>query len=299
MNCFKDYESEVTHDLRNILSSSSKVSIDTLVLSGGGIKGIVHLGVLKMLEETGIINGIKNFAGTSVGGLICMLYVIGYTSVELWEFINSFNLEKLKSLKPETLFEEYGLDSGKKIHLLLKGLLKNKGFTDKTTMLDLYLRTGISLTLTVTCVNDKKACYISHTTFPNICLLDAARMTMSIPVYYTPVLYKNKYYIDGGCIDNFPIKLYKDNLSRVIGVYIRDRKKETSSIEGLEGYLRETIMCLLEGHSINNIEGYEEFSIIVDTYRISSMDLSISPEKKLKLFNDGYIACKEYISTRF
>ena len=54
-----------------------------LVLSGGGAKGLVHIGVLKVLEEAGIVP--DYISGTSMGSIIGGLYAIGYTAEQLSE----------------------------------------------------------------------------------------------------------------------------------------------------------------------------------------------------------------------
>ena len=66
-----------------------------LVLSGGGIKGIAHVGALYALDKLDILNNITEFAGTSVGSLVLALYVIGYKPVEMYEFIKAFNFKSV------------------------------------------------------------------------------------------------------------------------------------------------------------------------------------------------------------
>ena len=51
-------------------------------------------------------------------------------------------------------------------------------------------------------------------------LTDAIRITTSVPLYFQPVKYNNKTFIDGGCMDNYPINLFTDRLQEVIGVYL-------------------------------------------------------------------------------
>ena len=62
-----------------------KYNYTNLVLQGGGIRGFAHIGVVKKLEEIGLMNNIRRFAGTSVGALIVSLLVIGFTADEIME----------------------------------------------------------------------------------------------------------------------------------------------------------------------------------------------------------------------
>jgi len=60
-----------------------------LVLSGGGAKGIAHIGILKTLEEVGLTP--DYITGTSMGSIIGGLYSVGYTADELEELVTTIN----------------------------------------------------------------------------------------------------------------------------------------------------------------------------------------------------------------
>ena len=125
---------------------------------------------------------------------------------------------------------QYGLDSGKSIEYIIKRLIQAKGFNDEITLSQLFNITKKKLTITTVCLNTQQVCYISYENHPDLPLYLAIRMSISIPLYYTPVVYKNMYYVDGGCIDNYPINIYKDRLDDVIGVYLVESVKTTEKI---------------------------------------------------------------------
>ena len=81
-----------------------------LVLSGGGAKGLAHIGVLKVLEEAGIRP--DYISGTSMGSIIGALYAMGYTANEISAINDSVNWEKLLSdrisLNKIVMEEKYG-----------------------------------------------------------------------------------------------------------------------------------------------------------------------------------------------
>ena len=58
-----------------------------LVLSGGGIKGLIYIGIFKYFEEINIMKNIDTFVGASAGALFSVLYSIGYTSKQLYQFV--------------------------------------------------------------------------------------------------------------------------------------------------------------------------------------------------------------------
>ena len=84
------------------LSVTVKAQKVALVLSGGGSRGLAHVGVLKALEENHI--PIDYIAGTSMGAIIGGLYASGYTLAEIEKFVTSPNFEKWVKGEPD---EEY------------------------------------------------------------------------------------------------------------------------------------------------------------------------------------------------
>ena len=65
-----------------------------LVLSGGGIRGILHLGAIKTLNEKNIFKNIKNYAGSSAGSMISLLLSIGYTYNDIMIIFLKINTDK-------------------------------------------------------------------------------------------------------------------------------------------------------------------------------------------------------------
>ena len=75
---------------------------DTLVLPGGGIKGLILLGGVQYLIDNYYMKNIKNFVGTSIGSIIGYLLIIGYTPIEIFVYFQSPQgtklLEKLNDI---------------------------------------------------------------------------------------------------------------------------------------------------------------------------------------------------------
>ena len=84
------------------------------------------------------------------------------------------------------------------------------------TNIYIYNKTQKTLIVTAVCINEKQVYYISHENFPNMSVKLALRMSSCIPILFSPVLYNGKYFIDGGCMDNFPIHLFKKRINDVI-----------------------------------------------------------------------------------
>ncbi len=186
-----------------------------LVLSGGGARGIAHIGVLKVFEENGITPCC--ISGASMGAIIGGIYVSGATVREMENFVNEFvfgnvldkkyPLYKLQmfertnskfmkyfsiGLSLNALAKRKALDSGRKILYMLKELTQNKTFEEakipfQCTAVDLISGKTVAL---------KKG---------NLAL--ALRASMSIPLVFEPVKYGDMLLVDGGVVSNAPVCL--------------------------------------------------------------------------------------------
>ena len=280
-------QSEILNDKSNIPVYKEPKFKKKLVMSGGGIRGISLIGVLYALEKMECLDHIEEFAGVSVGALIIALCVIGYSGCEIYEFIKLFNLSRLKSISFWNL-NKYGLDTGQKIEYLLKRLIKGKGYDEDITLKKLYDLTKKKIIITTVCLNDIAVCYISHETHPNIPLYLAVRMSISLPIYYSPVFYEEKYYIDGGCLNNFPISLFDDDIDNVIGILLVENDIGSCKIENLEEYVMRVLQCIMKGINYNISKGYEKNTIKVLTDSINLINFDIDSQKIDTLFLNGY-----------
>jgi|LakMenEpi03Aug12_release.lakeMendotaPanAssembly.Ray.scaffolds.fasta_scaffold273181_2 NTE family protein len=260
-----------------------------LVLSGGGLKGISHIGALYALEKIGCMNSIQEFAGTSAGSLVIALYLIGYSATELYDFIKLLNLEKLKNISILNI-QSFGLDTGSRIEFVIKRLIKEKGHDENITLKDLYAKTNKMVTFITVCLNSMEICYVSHKTFPDLPLYLAIRMSLSIPFIYCPVIYKDNMYIDGACLDNYPITVFKDNLNETIGILLIDAKDNTRTIDNLETYILRVLECMMYGMTLGSKKGFENNTIEIHVESISIVNYEINNNKKDELFLKGYKA---------
>lgn len=274
-----------TTNITNNVCQNPKV----LVLSGGSVKGIAHIGVITALDRLGKLKNIDTFAGTSIGSLICALVVLGYDSHELHQFIMRFQLELLKNLKFENLLDKLGLDDGRKMEYVLKILIKQKTNDADITLGKLYEKTKKRLIIATTCLTDDNICYLDYENEPYMPLHLALRMSMCIPYMYVPITYKNKMYVDGACIDNYPIGLFKDRLHEVIGVYLRQPKCETSEINNIEQFTYRLLLCITN-FTERMSENYKDNTIYIDIKDISTFDFDLSLNKKKQMFESGYYA---------
>ena len=284
-----DIDEKIQKIISNYKVTKSKI-ITNLVLCGGGVRGIAHIGALKALEEHGILNKIKNISGSSIGGIIGCLIAIGYTPTELYDFIEIFDLTKCKSKKTTDIFTQFGIDDGKNLICILQKLFKQKNISPKMTFDELYKFNGIKLIVTTVCINDKSVIYLSNDTVPNMQLIDGLRMTSSFPFWFVPVLYKNKLYIDGGCIDNYPISVFEKELDITIGIYLATIKEYKKSVTNIEDYFLSLIECLTESFNLISINGYTKNTIKINLETVGILEANLTKIKKKQIYTNGYIS---------
>ena len=197
------------------------------------MKGFVYLGIFKGLIKLYLYKYIHTFIGVSIGFIICVLISIGYTPNELQNLCIMIGLKNFVNIDSTQLFTKFGMDTGESFMLILQKLFEAKNINKDITFKELYALTGKKLITVGTCINDNTAHYFTTDADPHMKILEACRITISLPILFTPVSYKNKLYMDGGCMDNFPIHLYKDDLDNVLGILISSKLNKYKNISNL------------------------------------------------------------------
>lgn len=156
-----------------------------LALSGGAARGFAHLGILQAMEESGFKPDM--ISGCSAGSIAAAFYADGYQPAEILEILSSYKLKK---------YFRFGLPkSGLMKSTGLYRIIKNNLRTKKIEDLDM------PLWITVTNLNKGISEYISQGDLARFVLASA-----SIPVFFRPIIMKGEMYIDGGVMDNMPLK---------------------------------------------------------------------------------------------
>jgi len=259
-----------------------------LVMSGGGIKGIAHLGAMKALKEQGLMSHIDTLACSSVGSFLGFLYNVGYEPEEIFEFVYFFDFKKIVTCKLKNIFSSFGLNDGVGIMILLSKLVEMKGIKSTITFGELYEQTHMTLIVAASCVNDKEMYYFSHNTYPNMQVITAVRMSIAVPIYFTPVIFENKIFLDSGCIDNYPIQMFNDRLNDVIGLYLSSEYENVDDITNVEIFLVNLVDCFTRGISMGNLKGYEKCTVNIKIPDVYTTQFDLDKQGKQTLYEIGY-----------
>jgi len=284
-------------DNKNVNESieNKKNNKSILVMSGGGIRGFVFIGVIKYLEEIDILKNINTFVGTSIGGYWSILLNIGYTYNEIYSFIKSFDITMSICFDITNFFQNYSIDNCDNFVFVFKKLVEKKNINYDITLLELNKKTKKKIVLVATCLNTKKVEYISYETYPEMPLYIAMRMTTCVPLLYPPIKYNNKLYLDGGLIDNFPIDFVKEHLNETIGINIILPVSECFNIDNIKDYISNIIDIFFVINNKYEDDIYKNNVYNIPVNKKNPIEMSISVEERKQLVKDGY----EFIKKNF
>ena len=274
-----------------------------LVLSGGGLKGYAHLGVLRVLEKENV--KIDYITGTSIGALIGTMYSIGYNIDEIekvLDFINvenfletdtdftNLSLEKKETLKKYSFYINFdeklnfslpkGLKDSNEAYLIVKDLLKNYGNIKN------FDKFPIPLRIIATNLNTGETKAFSEGDIAKILVA-----SMAIPTIFEPVEIEGNVYVDGLVSRNLPVEEAYDMgadlvIASDIGAPIV--KKDNYNILSVLNQI-----STIQSSNITKVSR-EKASILIspDVKDISAIDSS----KKNDLINLGKVAAEQQIA---
>ncbi len=170
-----------------------------IALSGGGAKGIAHLGVLKALNEMGIKPDF--LTGTSAGSIVGALTAAGYSPEYILEIINSTSF--IKTIKPA--FNRFGLFKIDSAESLFSKYLPHNSFE--------VLK--IPLTIATTDIHRGSVVF-----FDSGELIKPIMASCCLPGIFEPVKYQNMTLVDGGVVNNIPIEPLEAECDFIIGVNV-------------------------------------------------------------------------------
>jgi NTE family protein len=241
-----------------------------LVLSGGGARGLCHLGVTKALEEAGV--KFDFMSGTSAGAVIACFYSYGYKPDEILNIIEGTSL--LKSLRPAwTLKGLLKLDNLRA--LILKYLPENT-----------FESLKIPVTVAATDIKKGKIEYFAQGE-----LVDALLSSCCVPAVFNPITFRGSLYVDGGILDNLPVKAIRDKCDRIIGSHCNFITSEFD-VKNIRSVVERSLLMAIHGNTMQNKALCNVLIEPPDAGKFSGFDLG----KARELFNIGYAYTKQNFS---
>ena len=265
-----------------------------LVLSGGGAKGLAHIGVLKVLEQAGV--KVDYIGGTSMGSIIGGLYASGYNARQLDSIFNATNFDELlqdyiprssKSFYEKRNDEIYALTlpfQNFKIGFPLaysKGMYNYNLFAKLTfPVRDItdFSKLPIPFICMATDIEKGKPVVLNKGYLPQAMLASSA-----IPSLFAPVEIDGKLLIDGGVTDNYPVEeVRKMGADIIIGVDVQDNLKDRNNLKNASKIL----IQVSNVEMINKMEAKRKLTDIYIKPDITNFSV-ISFEEGKKIVRNG------------
>lgn len=274
-----------------------------LVLSGGGAKGLAHIGALKIIEESGI--EIDYIGGTSMGAIIGALYASGYTAHQLDSIFEQLDFDELiqdeiprtsKTFFEKSEADKYavtlpfdgfkvsfpsGLSKGQNVYNLFSRL------TSHVSTIDDFSKLPIPFFCMATNVETGKAVMLEKGYLPQ-----AISASGALPSLFSPVIIDDKVLIDGGVKNNYPVQeLRNKGMDIIIGVDVQDSLKTRKE-------LNSAFDVLVQINNYRTIEDMVEKREKTDIYIDPDMDqyTVVSFDDGRKIIDAGEEAARRFES---
>lgn len=256
-----------------------------LVLSGGGAKGLAHIGALKIIEEAGV--KIDYIGGTSMGAIVGALYAAGYSSHQLDSIFQGTNFDMLiqdhvprraKTFYEKEYDERYvltlpfngfnisfpsGLSRGQNLYNMISRLTHHlKGEKD-------FANFPIPFFCVATDLETGEEIILDSGSLPQ-----AVSASSAIPTLFSPVLVDGRLYTDGGVLNNYPVEeLRKRGAEIIIGVDVQDSLRGREDLKSVFDVLTQ-ISNFSTVHNMKEKSGKTDVYILppINPYSIMSFD---------------------------
>ncbi|MBP5527287.1 MAG: patatin-like phospholipase family protein [Bacteroidales bacterium] len=252
--------------LRRTTASSQKGRPKVaVVLSGGGAKGVAHIGALKVIEEAGI--PVDMVCGTSMGALVGALYSVGYSTDFLDSLVRSQDWAALLSDRTDPAYLTLRQREEQNTYVVIRGLggeQPQRGGLIRGRNLDMLFRrlcAGYLDSISFDSLPRPFACIATdivtnqEVVFHSGHLIQAMRASMAIPGVFTPVRMGDMVLLDGGLRNNYPADVARAmGADIVIGISVQDLMTRSEDINDVGAVMGQLISINSRNKFTDNIK---------------------------------------------
>ena len=297
-----------------------------LALEGGGIRGIAYCGALEVLEARGILDGLQNIAGTSVGAVVGALTSVGYRPSELRELMYELRVETFNDGRgaffggQRRVRKQYGWYRGDALERWLEAKISAKTGKARLDFAGLHALADSSrefknLFVTATNLSRQRGEIFSWKTRPQMRLATAVRASMSVPLYFRAMRLDSmgatsdtgNIYIDGGLVMNYPLTLFDSGRVNPATLGLKLERPEQLegftngpdiapfAIRNLAGYVGALYNLTIETlNRRGDMEDEQARTIYISTANINPRVRRITTDQKNLLYQNGYSAAEAF-----
>ena len=303
-----------------------------LVFEGGGVKGIGLAGAYSALCERGV--GPKRVAGTSAGAITAALVAAGYSAEELDEILLEVPFARFKDTAwedripivghPLSVLLQRGIYEGGFFREWMRGLLEAKGVRTFGQLADpeaTELKDRYRLKVIVSDVTHRRLLVLPDDAASlgiepdDLEVAYAVRMSMSIPIFFEPVMHRNPrtgvdhLIVDGGMLSNFPVWLFDATKGEpprwpTFGMLLVEADPKVPVSHRVEGpqsgsiidYIKALASTMMEAHDRLYLEKSTFVRTIpIPTVGVSTTEFDITPERVRAIYESGRKAAFDFL----
>ena len=263
---------------------------NTLILSGGGVKGFGMIGTLQYLKNNNKLKDIKKIIGTSIGGIIGYLIVLGFEPTEIIiQCIQKNYFQTIEQFQIVKGVRGKGFLDFKIFEIILNDFTIQK-LEKIPTFEELYEYNKTNFQVVTYNYSKNREEILSKETTPNLSLFDGLRMTSNIPFIFGHFQYKNDYYFDGFITSNFPVHLIKKEEDISLGICcLKNNWREDKEVKPLKVIWNLFILPFFKIQYLKNEPFLNHCDIVSLSFdEASILDLRITNKEILDMFSIGY-----------
>ena len=270
---------------------------DTLILSGGAVKGYALIGSFKYLLDHNIINNksLKHIICASVGALMSLPLLFNVSIDLFYKIIIETNVKLYNKddFNIANLINNFGIFDNSVVENYVRVFCKHILKKETITLKELYKLSNIKFTVKVTNVSKNKLEYINYLNYPDIDLITLIKMTTSIPLLFKPVTYNNCLYSDGAVGGGLPIEYNKSK--KYLGIMLYPMHKKVTENLNFVDYIGNLFHI---NQSENDYNGYKKYKNIICIDLNIPIQIDITEEEKIKFFKEGYLQTKSFFENK-
>ena len=272
-----------------------------VVFSASGSKGFVFEGILECLEDNMPMynewnHSLKGVAGTSGGALMCLIVALGIIRekrINIFKCLCDFN-NILQCPDVTLIIENYGLEDGKALRVIVQDILILGGLSGASTMSDMKRLLRLDIVFVAHNLNTGYPVHISASTFPDMPVADAVFASCCIPLLFTPLKYKGLLLCDGMLSESVPDVFPVNSTLHVITPFTTSKE-----IDNLYSFLSCLTLSATNHQNSRILHLMKLENTICATHPFLDEICSIEPHMDTTLMDTiqqcGYVACLLYL----
>jgi predicted patatin/cPLA2 family phospholipase len=218
------------------------------------------------------------------------------------------DFKSFHDLKIMNFIEKMGFDDGERVRLSIQKYSMAKNIPEDITFEELYSKTGVLLTVTVTNITNNCAEYHNAIHTPKMSVFLSLRMTMCVPFLFMPIEWNGCYYCDGALIDPYPYdysKIHSIPQKHRIGVwlintndyfYLMNKAYQYTFKEPME-YILSILLIVYTQMLKNKYKKIQKNTIAID-FECSCLNIEMSDKEKADMYMKGLLGCRKFMKKK-